>query len=199
VGAVWATRLRWRLRGAWLAPAFAVLVIAEAVLLHELPIAGDGAPSLVGGALLATFFNLVAVAVLAPLGGWLLRRRRPDLPTVVARDYAGTAALLGVAAILVVLGLSHRDEAARDRAALEAGLVRVRDYVRRNAPEEFRRHIHEASSMRFGDDLYRTCVPGDDPDRALCLFISTDQDPPGLRVDPSRAPNTIFLPSGQRG
>jgi hypothetical protein len=196
---VWATRLRWRLRGAWQAPAFALAIAGEAVLLHELPIAGDEGPGLVGGLLLATFFNLVAVAVLAPLGGWALRRRRPDRPTGVARDYAGTAAGAAVAVALVALGLAHRDEARAEREALQAGLIRVREYVRRNGPDEFRRHVDELTSMRFGDDLYRTCVPGDDPERALCLFISTDQDPPGLRLDPSRSPNTIFLPSGQRG
>jgi hypothetical protein len=196
VGRVWATRLRWRLRGAWQAPAFGLAIVAEAFLLHELPIAGDEGPGLVGGLLLATFFNLVAVAVLAPLGGWALRRRRGDLPAVVARDYAGTAAVAGVAVVLVALGLAHRDDARAEREALAAGLVRVREYVRRNGPDEFRRHVDEASSMRFGEHLYRTCVPGDDPERALCLFVSTDTDPPGLRLDPSRSPNTIFLPSG---
>ncbi len=34
-------RLRWRLRGAVLWPTFAVLTVADGVLLHLLPIAGD--------------------------------------------------------------------------------------------------------------------------------------------------------------
>ena len=51
--------------------------------------AGEGT-DLVGGLLLAGFLNLVVVAVLAPLAGTLLRRSRPDLPAVVAGDYAGT-------------------------------------------------------------------------------------------------------------
>src|SRR5947207_71023 len=39
---VWASRLRWRLTGATQWPAFALFVIGDAVLLHLLPIAGDG-------------------------------------------------------------------------------------------------------------------------------------------------------------
>src|SRR6266516_2768198 len=38
---VWAARLRWRLRGAWLAPLLAVLTAADGALLHALPLAGD--------------------------------------------------------------------------------------------------------------------------------------------------------------
>ena len=34
--------------------------------------------------LLAGCLNVVAIAALGGLGGWLLRRRRPDLPKVVA-------------------------------------------------------------------------------------------------------------------
>src|SRR5215217_2248050 len=41
---VWWTRLRWRLRGATMWPAFVPLVALDALLLHELPIAGDTAP-----------------------------------------------------------------------------------------------------------------------------------------------------------
>ena len=196
---VWASRLRWRLRGAWQAPAFVALVLVDAVLLHELPIAGDEGPDVGGALLLSTFFNLMAVAILAPLGGALLRRRRGDLPPVVARDYAGTAALALVAVTLVLLGLGHRGTVREDRAAYAAGMRQVRAYVARSAAPEYRRRIDEATSMRFGEDLYRTCVPGDDPRRALCLFVSTDVDPPGIRVDGSHAPNSQFLPNGQRG
>src|SRR5436305_614852 len=39
---VWASRLRWRLRGAWLAPLVALLTLADALLIHWRPLAGDG-------------------------------------------------------------------------------------------------------------------------------------------------------------
>ena len=38
---VWASRLRWRLRGATLGPAFVAFVVADAVVLHYRPISGD--------------------------------------------------------------------------------------------------------------------------------------------------------------
>ena len=39
---VWVTRMRWRMRGAWLWPTFVVLTVAEGIALELLPIAGDG-------------------------------------------------------------------------------------------------------------------------------------------------------------
>lgn len=36
------TRLRWRVRGAWQWPAFVLLTLADAALLHWLPLAGEG-------------------------------------------------------------------------------------------------------------------------------------------------------------
>ena len=45
--------------------------------------------------------------------------------------------------------------------------------------------------MRVEDDLYRTCVPGPDPKRWLCLYVNTEQRPAGVTLDHDRAPNTI--------
>ena len=97
------TRLRWRLRGAWMWPAFVALTVADTVLLHALPIASDGI-GVVPALLLSGFANLVVVAVVAPLSGRLARRRRPDLPKAVAADYAGAALLAAVTAVVVVGG-----------------------------------------------------------------------------------------------
>ena len=87
-------RLRWRLRGAWQWPTFVVLTVVDAVLLVRLPFQGEGA-DLFGALIVAGFFNVLAVALLAPLGGMLLRRRRRDLPFMIARDYAGDGAARG--------------------------------------------------------------------------------------------------------
>jgi hypothetical protein len=88
------SRLHWRLRGAWQWPAFTLAVAAETVLLDALPVWGDGPGGFWGGLLLAGCLNLIVVAVLAPLAGRLLRLRRPDLPRLIATDYAGAASLV---------------------------------------------------------------------------------------------------------
>jgi hypothetical protein len=80
--ALWARRLRWRMRGATLWPAFAVAVVADGVLLNELPIAGDDGPGLFAGVILAGFANLIVIAVVAPrAGGWPDSYTHQTLPT----------------------------------------------------------------------------------------------------------------------
>ena len=191
---MWWSRLRWRLRGGAQWPLFGVLLVGDAVLLHELPIGGRG-PDWMEALLLALFFNLVVVAALAPLLGALLRLRRADLPAVVAGDYAGTVLLIATAAMLVVLGLVHRPAIRADRDAFAAQSMAVRRYVAHQAAPVYRRNIDRATSVSFGDDLYRTCVPSARPDRALCLFVHTDQDPPGVQLDPNQAPNRTDVPT----
>src|SRR6478609_7413166 len=104
---VWWTRLRWRLRGATMWPAFLLAVVVDTVLLRELPIAGDTAPDVAAAGLLAFFFNLVVVAVGAPLAGRVVRRRFPGLPKVVADDRAGTALVGFVAVGVLAVGIAH--------------------------------------------------------------------------------------------
>ncbi|MGH2943106.1 MAG: hypothetical protein ACRDLN_10105, partial [Solirubrobacteraceae bacterium] len=65
-------RLRWRLRGAWLWPAFVVLTVLEMGLLHWLPVAGEGS-RWIAALLLAGCLNLAAIVVLGGLGGIALR------------------------------------------------------------------------------------------------------------------------------
>jgi hypothetical protein len=188
--ALWRSRLRWRLRGAMLWPAFAVAIVVDAVLLHVLPIAGEGRPGPVASVLLATFFNLVTVAVLAPLGGRWLRRRRPQTPKEVADDQAGTVLLALLAVTLAALGIAHRPalrDSENDRVAQAQA---VRAYVAHRAPAEYRVNIDRADTAQQGPDLWRTCIPGRDPRRALCVFVTTDQSPPGITVDRDQRPNS---------
>lgn len=189
------SRLRWRLRGAWQWPLFIAAVPVEAVLLNELPVFGDGAGGLVPGLLLAGFLNLILVAVPAPLLGRLLRRRRPDLPRGVAGDYAGSALIVGALVGLVVAGLLHRpvvQERAGDR---RAQLGAVHDYVVSQEPA-YEPGLPAADTLELADDLYRTCVPEPAGGRPLCLFVETDQDPPGIRRDDERVPNAAYRATG---
>jgi len=176
------------MRGAWLWPSFVALTLADGILLTRLPFYGDGPGGVVPGVLLAGFANLFCVAVLAPLVGRRLRRRRPDLPKLIADDYAGTALVCLLAAGLLTAGLLHRPAVREEQADRRAQLAAVQGYVRTRSPE-YRPGLALADAMRLKSDLYRTCVPGPDPKRWLCLFVETDQNPAGLSLDPDRAPN----------
>jgi hypothetical protein len=188
-------RLRWRLRGAWLWPTFAVVTLLEVPLLHWLPLAGERT-SAVGALLLAGSLNLIAVALVGGLGGVALRRRRRDLPKVVADDYAGTAALAFVAAVFVAVGLVHRPELAAQRAAFDEQSLAVRRWIEANANGFEREHVGAATTLRIDADLYRTCVPTSHPRRWLCLFVDTSASPPGIRPDLNRESNASFNPRG---
>ena len=188
-------RLRWRVRGAWLWPSFAAVTLLEMALLHWLPLAGDDT-SLLEGLLLAGCLNVIAVALLGGLGGVALRRRRPDMPKVVADNYAGTAALLAVAVAFVVAGLVHRPAIADERAAFTEASIAVRRWVDANGDGFTRAHVGAATLLRVDADLYRSCVPGRDSKRWLCLFVDTSASPPVVRRDPSHESNASFNPRG---
>jgi hypothetical protein len=184
-------RLRWRMRGAWLAPTFVAGSVLGGVLLDRLPVAGDGT-GLVAGILLAGFLNLAAVILLGALGGMLLRRRSGDLPREVARDRAGTAAIGVVCAILAAAGLAHRPAVLEEDRDFAAQSAAARDFLAHRAPPDVRPNAVFADSIRIDQDLYRTCAPRRSARRAFCLYVNTDQEPPGVKVDTSGAPNAEF-------
>ena len=192
---LWVTRMRWRMRGAWLWPAFVALTVLEGIALEVLPISGDGPGGVVPGVLLAGFANLIAVATIAPLAGRRLRRGRPDLPRIIADNYAGTALLCAIAAGILALGLVHRPQVLAEQADRGAVAGAVHDYVVAQAPG-YRRGIASTEAVRLDDELYRACVPGADPKRWLCLFVNTRQRPAGVSLDHDRAPNTAYRGHG---
>jgi hypothetical protein len=185
---VWHRRLRWRLRGAWMWPAFLVLTLVDGVLFVVLPPYEGGPPAVFPGVILALFFNLLAVAVLAPLAGLFVRRRRPDLPRFVATDYAGAILLSAIAAGLVAAGLAHRSGHAAEQAREQAVAKAMHDYVVSSAPE-YVGGLDHIDAIRTEPDRYRACVPGADSRHSLCLLVRTDQQPPGITVDPDQVPN----------
>jgi hypothetical protein len=186
---LWARRLRWRMRGAWQWPTFALITLADAVVLHLMPFAGEGI-AIVPAALVACFFNLLAVAILAPVGGLAVRHRRPGLPKIIADDYAGTALLVAVGVAFVAGGVAHRPSVVAEQDAFAAQSAQVRRYVAARAPAEFRANIDRANTWKQGPDLYRTCVPGPDPRKHFCMIVNTDQSPPGIVVDRDQQPNS---------
>jgi hypothetical protein len=189
---VWRSRLRWRMRGAWMWPTFVVLTMADGLLLHELPVSGDGV-GILPGVLIAGFSNLFAVAVLAPLLGRLLRRRRTDLPRLIAIDYAGTGLLLAVTAGLVLAGLIHRPAVLDRERDLAAGIAQVRRYALENGSAANRRHAARIDVLKVNPDFYRACVPGADPKRGICFFIDLTQREVRARHDPNPAVNSEWV------
>jgi hypothetical protein len=182
-------RLRWRLRGAWQWPAFVVLTVVDAVIIARLPFQGEGADA-IGALLVAGFFNLLAVALLAPAFGWLLRRRRRDLPFLIARDYAGAVLLVGIFCAIVAGGLIHRSAVLEERADQRAVFAAVHDYVVETAPA-FVVGLDTLDDLKLETDRYRACVLG--PEKLpLCMIVNTDQRPAGVTRDPSREPNSLW-------
>ena len=193
---MWVSRLRWRMRGAWLWPTFAVLTVLDGLLLRHLPPYEEGPGTVVGGLLLAGFANLFLVAVLAPLAGRLLRRRRRDLPRIIADNYSGTVLVVALSAVLVVAGVAHLPARAPERAAEAAARAGVHRYVAQEAPAEYRRRLASVDVMRLEEGVYRSCVPGPDPRRWFCLFVNTQQRPAGVTRDPDQAPNAAYQVHG---
>ena len=199
-GAALGPRLRWRLRGAWQWPAFVVLTVLDGVLLDACCRSTRAARRACSpGVLLAGFVNLLAVAVIAPLVG--LRAAPPP---------AGPAEL--IAARL----RGHVAAARRSRAAF-AGR-RARRTGRRCAAESARgrgrardarlRDLAGARVPRAGWPRSTPCgssptataraCPGRDRERWLCLFVSTDQQPPGGHARPRSGAERHRLPPLRR-
>jgi hypothetical protein len=187
--ALWRSRLRWRIRGAMLWPAFVVAVAVDALLLDLLPIEGDEGPGLFAAAILAGFLNLFVVAVVAPLAGRGLRRRRRGIPTVVATDQAGTVLLAVVAVLVAILGLAHRPAVRQADADLATQAASARRFVLERAPAQYQANVARLNTWKQGANLYRTCVGGPDPRRAFCVIVKTDRSPPSVVRDPDQRPN----------
>ncbi len=185
---LWLARLRWRMRGAWLWPAFFGLTAADGALIALLP-PFDGAPGdVVGGVLRAGFANLAAIALLGPLAARALRRRRPDLPRVVAYDYAGTALVVGVGLAVLAAGLLHRPAVVAERGDEDAMFLAVHKYVDVHAAS-WQPGLGAIDAVQLAPEVYRACVPGDDPRRSLCLIVDTDRRPARVVRDDSMQPN----------
>ncbi len=170
----WLHRMRWRRRGAWLWPAFAALTIVDAVIGHLLPPAGDS-QTLVAAGLLALVLNLIAVILLSRPFGALLRRVRRDLPSIVARDYAGTSVVTVIAAGLLIAGLAHRPSLVARRNTMQDAIARAQAYIGDRAPAEFRRNLQYVDTFAIQPgSIYRTCVPSDKRQRTYCVIVKTN-------------------------
>ena len=164
-------RLRWRLRGAWLWPSFVVLTLADAVIVHALPLTGDSA-SLVGSWLLSVVVSLLAIIALASPIGFAVRRLRPDMPRLVARNYAGAVITLTVSIVLLTAGLAHRDVIKADFAALQDASARAEAYIGAHAPAEFQRNLLHLDTYEVQPpEVYRSCAANPTGTRFYCVVV----------------------------
>lgn len=151
-------RLRWRLRGAWLWPSFIVLTLADGAIVGALPYEGDSASPVLGW-LLGMVLSLVGIVLLAPPLGAVVRRLRPDMPRIVARDYAGTFVVLAVSCALLAAGLAHQASITRDHNAAYEATGRAESYIGAHAPPAFMGDLsHPALYPLQPPRLYYVCV-----------------------------------------
>lgn len=168
----WLIRMRWRRAGAWLWPSFVVLIVLDGVIGHLLPPAGT-TETVVAAALLGLVLNVIAVLLLSRPLGMLIRRFRPDLPSVVARDYGGTAVVFAVAAILLTAGLIHRPAIQARQRDVNDAIARAQAWIGDRAPDEFRRNLQFVSLLTIQPGtIYRACVPSVHGDRSYCVIVN---------------------------
>jgi hypothetical protein len=191
----WASRLRWRFRGAWQWPAFAALTLADAAILHLLPPVGTGIDPFLA-LILASFGNLVLVGAAAP---WIARRlverqrreRSEGPPAEVVLDRTATS-LLAVGAVgLLVAGLGSRPLVVSETKATEENARLVERYVTREGTAEVKRNLGSANTRRLAEGYFRTCVALDDKRRAFCMFVDTKRDT--VTPDRDARPNALVF------
>lgn len=191
----WTRRLRWRLRGALMWPAFAFFTIADGLLLHYLPPNTTGV-RLIPGFIIASFANLFLIGVVA---NWITRRlvvrerrvhaqeRRDPLPREVILDRTATI-LLSLASLgLLAAGLGNRPVIVSDTNATHEAAVRARNFVEAHGTPQAKENLDDANTYRFSDGTFRVCVNLNDRSKAYCMFINTKTNT--VRHDPNPRPN----------
>jgi hypothetical protein len=188
----WLNRLLWRRRGAWLWPLFVATVVVDAALGHLRPLSGDN-ESVAAAAITGLALNLLAVLLLSRPGGALLRRLRPDLPGVVARNYAGTVVVLAVTVALLAAGLVHHATVMADQAAVRDATVRAQAWIGDRAPPEFRSEVRLSNTFVIqAGSIYRTCVPSQRGDRSYCVIVKTHMPLARSVAFAGYEPNSVF-------
>ena len=185
-------RLRWRRAGAWLWPAFIFLTLVDAMIGHQLPPAGD-TESLVAAALLALVANLLGVLFLSRPLGHLLRRARPDLPGVVARDYGGTLVVLAVTTAIVIAGLVHAPAIQASQRAMQDAIARAQAWIGDRAPAEFRRNLQFVSLLEIqSGTIYRACVTNAAATKSYCVIVNRSLPLEGSVTFSGYEPNSLL-------
>jgi hypothetical protein len=178
-------------------PAYAVLTLLDAVILHELPPVSGGL-DFVPALILSSFCNLFLMGAVAPwLGKRLAQRERAgsgngiplSVRVEVLKDRSA-AALLGVATLgLIAAGLGNRPLVVAETKDVEQAIDLLEDHVAANAPHEIQRNIETLNTDRLEPGYFRMCINYDERDRAWCVFVNVKSEPPRVTEDPSQIPN----------
>jgi hypothetical protein len=192
-------RLRWRLRGAWLWPLFVVLTLADGLIHKQLPITGDSDGSFAGGALFGAVLNLIAIVALAATLGQLVRRVRPDMPKVVANNYAGAFTTIAITAVILGGGLIHRPVITKDLNDLNDATARAEEYIGAHAPSQFQKDLDRLSTYEVQPpEIYRICATASNPSadpRFYCVIVNR-QRPFGKGIYYNGAESNLLLAEG---
>jgi hypothetical protein len=163
--------MRWRRRGAWMWPTFVALTIVDGIVGSTLPGQGDST-SFVGAALFGAALNLLAVVLLSRPLGLALTRFRGDFPSFIARDYAGTFAVVVITFGLLAAGLLNHASVTADQRTMDDAIVRAQAYIGDRAPTEFQRSLGLVSTFVIQPgSVYRVCVPSRDSGRTYCVIV----------------------------
>jgi hypothetical protein len=192
----WPTRMRWRLRGAWMWPTFVVVTLVDAFLLHRLSPVREGIDP-IPALLIATFSNLILIGAIGP---WLAHRiwkRRPaagegapaKAQFEVLSDRMGTGLLVAGVFGALAAGLAARPTIVVETDQRERGAKLLEDYVEAHGSTELRRNLEASDTRRYADGYYRSCIPHDDRRRATCFIIDVREKPGTIDRDPSQIPN----------
>jgi hypothetical protein len=193
----WTRRLRWRLRGALMWPAFAIFTIGDGLLLHYLPPNRTGV-KLIPGLIIASFANLFLIGAVA---NWMSRRlvarerrvhaaeRRDPLPAEVILDRTATILLTLAAIGLFVAGLGNRPVIVSETNATHEAAVRAQNFVEAHGTPQAKANLEDANTRRISEGLFRVCVNLNNRARAYCMYVNTDANT--VRYDPNPTPNKV--------
>jgi hypothetical protein len=198
----WTRRLRWRLRGALMWPAFAIFTVADGLVLHYLPPNTTGV-KLIPGIIIASFANLFLIGAIA---NWITRRlvarerrvhtaeRREPLPREVILDRTATILLSLAAAGLLAAGLGNRPVIVSETNATHEAAVRAEHFVLAHGTPQARANLQDANTKRLAEGYFRICVNLDNRAKAFCMFVNTNKNT--VVRDPDERPNAVAADSG---
>jgi hypothetical protein len=153
-------------------PAFAALIVVDAIVGHALPPAGES-QGLFAAGLLGAVLNVLCLVLSRPIGSFA-RRWRKDLPLVVARDYAACWLMGLTASVMLVAGLAHHPTVIDHQHAMRNAIARAQAWIGARAPAEFRDNVERTNTFALDPgSLYRVCVAGMHSQRTYCVVVNS--------------------------